>query len=366
MSIRAFCAGCCILALLSGPAVAATTANDDQLKRCATIDDALERLACYDTLTGRLPAEERSQTPAAKESAKGPSGASPSEQAPAQPLAESLQEGAGGPRLSFLSRHWELDTAAKQGTFLLRPHKQNYLLPVRYSDGPNDRPASPTHLPPSTAVGLDNIEAKFQISLKTKVAERVFDGHADLWLAYSQQSSWQVYNGSISRPLRETDYEPEAMLVFPVSYDLLGLHGRFVNVGLVHQSNGRSNPLSRSWNRVYGQLGFEHGNFALMARAWYRFPESQSSDDNPDIEHFLGYGDVVAVYKWNARNTVSLLVRNNLRADNKGAIQLDWSFPLYGRLKGYVQFFSGYGESLIDYNWRQTTFGVGVLLTDWM
>jgi len=81
----------------------------------------------------------------------------------------------------------------------------------------------------------------------------------------------------------------------------------------------------------------------------------------------IGYGDLLAVYKWNARNTVSLLVRNNLSwSDNKGGYQLDWSFPLYGRLKGYVQVFTGYGESLIDYNWRQTTFGIGVLLTDWM
>jgi phospholipase A1 len=104
-----------------------------------------------------------------------------------------------------------------------------------------------------------------------------------------------------------------------------------------------------------------------MARAWYRIPESYSDDNNPDIEHFLGYGDLLAVYKWNPRNTMSLLVRNNLSwNDNKGGYQLDWSFPLYGRLKGYVQVFTGYGESLIDYNWRQTTFGIGVLLTDWM
>jgi phospholipase A1/A2 len=336
------------------PASGATFDADAALQRCAAIEDALERLACYDTLAGRLPPRELT-----------PQSDQPSQATP-QPLAAAIQEGTAGARLTFLSRHWELDPAAKQGTFLLRPHKQNYFLPARYSNAPNDQPTSPTQGPPPPT-DLDNVEAKFQVSLKTKVAERMFDGHADLWLAYTQQSSWQVYNGALSRPFRETDYEPEVFMVFPIDSDVPGLRARFVNVGLVHQSNGRSDPLSRSWNRIYGQLGFERGNFVLMARAWYRIPESYSDDNNPDIEHFLGYGDLLAVYKWNARNTVSLLVRNNLNwGDNKGALQLDWSFPLYGRLKGYVQLFSGYGESMIDYNWRQTTFGVGVLLTDWM
>src|SRR3954447_4056293 len=344
--------------LLVLPASAHSIVTDEAMRRCAAVTDAHERLACFDTLAGGLlpqaDAKSDVQTPA------------PVVAPLPDPRAAALQEGVPEPGLSFLSRHWELDTAAKQGTFLLRPHKQNYFLPVRWSSSPNNQPMSPTQ-PPPPALALDNIESKFQLSLKTKVMERVFGSNADVWLAYTQQSSWQVYNSPLSRPFRETDYEPEAILVFPVNYDLLGLHGRFVNVGLVHQSNGRSDPLSRGWNRIYTQFGFERGNFALMARAWYRISPSYSNDDNPDIERFLGYGDLLAVYKWNERNTVSLLVRSNLRtSDNKGAFQLDWSFPLYGRLKGYVQLFSGYGESLIDYNWRQTTFGVGVLLTDWM
>jgi len=360
MPARYLPAACVIPALLLVlPASADPVGTDEAMRRCAAVADALERLACYDTLAGRLQPDASPRQP--DHNAAQPAGAPLPE-----PLAAELQEGVPAPSLTFLSRHWELDSAAKQGTFLLRPHKQNYFLPVRWSNAPNNQPSSPTQSPPPT-VALDNVESKFQLSLKTKVLEDVFDGHADVWLAYTQQSSWQVYNGALSRPFRETDYEPEAMLVFPVNYDLLGLRGRFVNIALDHQSNGRSDPLSRSWNRIYAQFGFERGNFALMARAWYRIPESYSNDDNPDIERFLGYGDLLAVYKWNARNTVSLLVRNNLRtSDNKGAFQLDWSFPLYGRLKGYVQLFSGYGESLIDYNWRQTTFGVGVLLTDWM
>jgi phospholipase A1 len=86
--------------------------------------------------------------------------------------------------------------------------------------------------------------------------------------------------------------------------------------------------------------------------------------DNPDIDDFLGDGDVVAVWM-NAGHVVSLLVRNNFDFDdNNGGIQADWSWGPRDGPRMYVQVFSGYGETLLDYDHAQTTVGVGVILTD--
>lgn len=263
---------------------------------------------------------------------------------------------------SPLVLRWELAPGTKQGTFVFRPHDRNYVLPVRYSTNPNDQPDSPrTGSPPGQ--DFDHAEAKFQLSFKMKMWEGVFGEAGDLWFAYTQQSHWQVYNASISRSFRETNYQPEVMLAFSTDYSLLGLRGRLLNFGLVHQSNGQSDPLSRSWNRAYVQVGLERGRFTLLLRPWLRFAEDSASDDNSDIGEFLGYGDLEAVYKHD-RHTISMEARPNFSHSLKGSVQLDYSFGGVGQMKGYVQVFSGYGESLVDYNHRQSAIGVGLLLTD--
>jgi phospholipase A1/A2 len=351
----AFRTGHLLLALLGtgllGQAQAASIAD---WEGCSSIPADVDRLRCYDHVSGRAQPE---ATPA------HPAEARPDTQAGPAPAAAQPAPAESG-LLSALSRHWELDDEAKQGAFLFRPHHPNYFLPIKYSDSPNNTPFQESLTQPD--LGLDPVEAELQLSFKIKGMEGVF-GHdnLDLWFGYTITSFWQAYNDTISSPFRETNYEPEAMLVFRTHYEIAGFRGRFINLGMVHQSNGRSEGLSRSWNRVYAQFGFERGDLALLIRPWYRIPEI-NEDDNPDIEDYLGHGDLLAVYR-NGRNAYSLLLRNNFKSsDNRGALKLNWSFPLYGRLKGYVQYFNGYGESLIDYNHRQQSLGIGVSLTEGM
>jgi phospholipase A1/A2 len=265
-----------------------------------------------------------------------------------------------------LGERWELDPGTKHGLFSVRPYKQSYLLPARYTTNVNNQPSSPTQGTFPQSLGYLNTEVKFQFSFKMKALEGLFKDRLDVWIGYTQLSFFQMYGKSISAPFRETNYEPEVIFTVHTDYDLFGLKGRFVNLGIVHQSNGRRDPLSRSWNRVYAQFGFERDGLALLVRPWYRIREDWSEDNNPDITQFLGYGDLVAIYNWRG-HMFSLLLRSNLNFWNlHGAAQVDWSFPLYRELKGYVQVFTGYGESMIDYNHYQTTIGLGFLLLNWM
>ena len=271
------------------------------------------------------------------------------------------------PTVSLLDRRWELSDAAKLGTFHLRAYKPMYVLPVFYATSDNNEPTSPNPDNRSTT-SQDNkhLEGKFQLSLKTKAMEGVFGDYGDLWLGYTQSSHWQLYNGEKSRPFRETNYEPEASLIFKTNYNLFGLNGRLLGISLNHQSNGRSLPLSRSWNRAILNVGFERDNFALMLRPWYRFQEADKDNDNKDIEDYIGRGDLQAFYKYK-EHEFSMMLRHSLKGGDKshGAVQLDWAFPISNALRGYVQVFDGYGESLIDYNHRATYIGLGVSLLNW-
>ena len=308
--------------------------------QCRAIQQEADRLRCYDTAVG-----EKSNT---------------KKDTPLELTEPS------NPRATPLAERWELDPGTKHKVFSIRPYKQVYLLPARYTTNVNNQPSSPTEGTVPQSLGYLNTEVKFQLSFKMKVLEGLFKDRLDVWLGYTQLSFFQMYTKSISAPFRETNYEPEIIFTIHTDYDLFGLKGRFVNLGIVHQSNGRQDPLSRSWNRIYAQFGFERGGFALLVRPWYRIREDWSEDNNPDILQFLGHGDVVAVYTWRG-HMFSLLFRSNLDFSNlHGAARVDWSFPLYRQLKGYVQVFTGYGESLIDYNHSQTTIGAGFLLLNWM
>jgi phospholipase A1/A2 len=330
------------------------------IRACTAIESDAQRLACYDHSTGRvnLPAaQKRVDTATAtpnifSRDRKG---------TPAEPNSEVARP------LSLLDSRWELSPESKLGTFNIRGYQPVYVLPVFATSDQNKQPHSPN--PDNTVAHseqLDNAEMKFQLSLKTKVWQGVFGDAGDVWIGYTQSSRWQVYNTKQSRPFRETNYEPEAMLVFNTDYHLLGWDGRLLGVGFDHQSNGRGNPQSRGWNRVIANIGFERDGWTVTIRPWWRIPEARSTDDNPDISDYVGRGEIQVVHEWHGQE-FGMMLRDSFRGGSRqhGAAKFSWSFPIAGNLRGYAEVFKGYGESLIDYNHNATYAGVGISLLDW-
>ncbi|RRN80088.1 MULTISPECIES: phospholipase A [Pseudoxanthomonas] len=363
----------CAALAATAPALAAQeiTARPASADACLAIASNAQRLACYDAALGYVapsPQEADLAADVAERAAEEAAGEQPATelfQRDLHPAARAAIANAG--RGSLLDNRWELAKDSKLGIFQLRAYKPVYVLPGFWTSRTNTTPSSPNpNNTVTTPEQLDSIEAKFQLSFKTKVAEDLFGDNGDVWVGYTQSSRWQAYASETSRPFRETNYEPEVMLVFRNNYSLFGWKGRMTGISLNHQSNGRSDPFSRSWNRVILNLGLDRDNWAFVLRPWYRVGESARDDNNPDIEDYIGRGDALLVYNRNGHE-LSLTARHSLRGGDRahGSLQLDWGFPINNLLRGHVQVFDGYGESMIDYNHKATYIGVGFALLEW-
>ncbi|HNV08882.1 MAG TPA: phospholipase A [Dokdonella sp.] len=341
----------------TGVPVARAQTADAVLQTCVDEADPTARLACYDRAAGR-----HSQAPAkAPETRSG-------DVFPRHAAAEG-DRCERPPPDSLLDSRWELYAQNEQQplapTFCIRAYQPVYLMPF-YSSRPNRTPRSPNpDNSVSTPLDVDNGELKYQISLKTRLLNDIFGNNGDLWLGYTQISHWQILNSQQSRPFRETNYAPDANLMFSTNFPLWGWNARMLGVGLVHQSNGRSNPLSRSWNRATATLALERENWTVTLRPWWRVLEF-GEDNNADISDYMGRGEMEIVH---VRDDMqfALNLRHSLRGGDRshGAVQFDWAIPLAPPLRMHVQLFNGYGESLIDYNHRAWYAGVGLSLIEW-
>lgn len=378
---------CGLLLAFALPASAQEPAARADPAACTSINVDAERLRCYDEAMNRS-APTPEQADALAEQARLAAAeldratvearsTLPARQRARQALSELFRSEGGSEidayiadagRGGLLDRRWELARSSKLGTFNFRGYKPVYLLPAFWSTTPNDQPTPSGGGDEQDSLEgsrLDDVEAKFQLSFKTKAIENLLGDNGDLWLGYTQSSRWQVFNHDASRPFRETNYEPEAMLVFRTGWSVGDWRARMWGIGVNHESNGRGDPYSRSWNRVIGMVGFDRGDWALTLRPWWRISEN-GEDDNPGIEDYIGRGDATLVHV-RGRHEFSLMARHSLKTgdDARGALRFTWAFPLGGNLRGHLQVFDGYGESLIDYDHRATHVGLGVSLLEW-
>jgi len=255
-------------------------------------------------------------------------------------------------------------------------YKPMYFLSTWDYGNPNGQPlAAPRQLS----------EARFQISFRIPLPSpydstpRGTEGIIDaggIFAAYSQRSFWQWGDKSRSRPFREADYNPE---VFFVTRDIVlpsGLRADLQISPWEHESNGQVPGPSRSWDRAYvlPRILLPGSRHTLIAwKYWMRLDggdpttaQNPTGDDNPDILRYLGRSEVQVVYPYTSiyeqphPYRLELLLRNGFKAGTEtvnAAVSVKIpGIPAFLRL----DYFYGYGESLIDYNVRVKKVGIGI------
>lgn len=204
-----------------------------------------------------------------------------------------------------------------------------------------------------------NSDAKFQISLRHRLYRKLLPLRIYVFLTYTQKSFWDIYRKSA--PFTETNYNPT-----------LGFGRNFVYnrriewIGMVqfeHESNGRDGTSSRSWNRVSGMaIYLPNDNLSIQAKAWIAM---NIAKQNRHITRYSGIGHLAATYKNDKKRlscSVLMIKRGgwNLNAN----WQVEAAYRLFKADNQFLffQLYSGYGESLIDFNRFQRYFRIGFVI----
>lgn len=220
--------------------------------------------------------------------------------------------------------------------------------------------------------GPDAPAAKFQFSFRYRLLDFLDVAPQrmlrSLQFAFTQRSLWDI--GANSSPFYDSSYQPELLYesLAPTSERGGGLTWLGVQVGLRHESNGREGLSSRSVNTAYVRPLFAFG--ALDGWHLLVVPElfAYVSDlgENPDIKEYRGYGQLRLVLGRN--NGPSLTTTLSAGRDfSHPTIQVDLTVPVRTTLLHFgtyvhVQYFRGYGESLLAYREHTETVRAGLSL----
>jgi phospholipase A1/A2 len=258
---------------------------------------------------------------------------------------------------SALQEKLERQKASQAGGYTISYYAPTYMLPFYYTGSPANSVYAGRALTNNQAIMKEEFKAQF--SFQFPIWPHINGSTFSLGMYYTQLMYWQVY--AKSQYFRETNYEPALFISDHF------LPNWLLSAGVVHQSNGRGGVMERSWNRAYGEIEFSGRHWTVSIKPWLLIFAKESSDlHNPKIARYLGYGRVVMAYKIN-KQEISLMVRNALTSGFKrGGYELGYSFPITAHLNGFIQLFTGYGQSMLEYRHRTTSGGIGFSLSNWM
>ncbi len=237
----------------------------------------------------------------------------------------------------------------------LEAYKLNYFCPVSYAEQTYHSYLKDTE--------YKHVEVEVQFSIKYNLENDLFGLGGKYYIAYSQHAFWQIYTHS--KPFRENIYNPEAFARYDLNVESIPSL-KILQIGYEHQSNGNPDTtntiidgepvgnISRGLDTLYTIIGFETGDLHTELKAWVPVT---SLSDNPDLMDYIGYTSINMKYFY-GRQILSLNARGNL-ATKKGAVEAAYAYPVGESVNLYFKVFTGYTETMIDYEDYVTKFSIG-------
>lgn len=204
-----------------------------------------------------------------------------------------------------------------------------------------------------------NSDAKFQVSIRNRLTNSTLPFKTYLFLTYTQKAYWSVFKESL--PFRDLNYNPTLGIG-----RALVRNNRFLGtltMQFEHESNGKDGLDSRSWNKISfaTYLAF-NDRWTFQSKVWIPIVDG---GNNKDIVDYTGWGFAALDYsspmqKYNASCIVTKRGGANLNAN----VELNFSIRLFSDDNQFffVQYYNGYGESLLDYKEYRQRLRIGILL----
>jgi outer membrane phospholipase A len=228
-------------------------------------------------------------------------------------------------------------------------------------------------------------QVKFRVAIRYTLYdwlsrdERI--GNSGVYFGFEQTSHWHLYEDNA--PFHDNNYQPGGYVRWS-AFDHI-TSDTFNNwmpsalpsfqIGIVHQSNGRSREANRSWNRLAGRIEFGRPGLTrwhVAVGGWLPF---SVSPDNPDLEDYAGLGEIElhgVLGGWNiperGYGRISTQLVSAISPSGYGFrnIEANLLYHLKGEsdIKPSVLFqaFYGYGENLLNYRDIHASFRLGIAI----
>jgi len=206
---------------------------------------------------------------------------------------------------------------------------------------------------------IHNSDVKFQISFQQRLTKSNLPGHTYLYLFYSQKAMWNVLERSL--PFHDLNFNPG----IGVSRFII-LKNRLVGkitMMIEHESNGRDGIESRSWNKI-SWAGEAYISPILMAHAKFWIPIIDGKYNRDILKYSgisqAGFQAVSTDNKWVLDMT--LVKRQGWNLNFNTIVQLGYRLNHNSNQFIMLQFYNGYGETLLDYNQYHSRLRFGLLI----